>query len=113
MRRKRRRRSETRLLEAHVVSMRIKKRLLSASERKTFFVVKESLYQHFHKNPKQLFKLFVRKRYEDAQKKKRNGSGERGERSGAEKSSSVVAVVREDVVDVHVQIIVLLLLLMI
>jgi len=71
MRRKRRRRSETRLLEAHVVSMRIKKRLLSASERKTFFVVKESLYQHFHKNPKQLFKLFVRKRYEDTHRKKK------------------------------------------
>lgn len=47
---RRKRRSETCLLEAHVVSMRIKKRLLSASERKTFFVVKESLYQHFHKN---------------------------------------------------------------
>jgi hypothetical protein len=63
MRRKRRRRSETRLLEAHVVSMRIKKRLLSASERKTFFVVKESLYQH-------LFTRTTPKRYEDAQKKK-------------------------------------------
>ena len=35
------------------------------------------------------------------------GSGERGERSGPEKSSRVVAVVREDVVDVHVQIIIL------
>jgi hypothetical protein len=51
-----------------------------------------------------------KKRYGRQQQK--NGSGERGERSGAEKSSRVVAVVREDVVDVHVQIILLLLLIM-
>jgi len=75
MRRKRRRRSETRLLEAHVVSMRIKKRL-SASERKTFFVVKESLYQHFHKNPKQLFKLFVQKIRRRTKKKEMEAANE-------------------------------------
>jgi hypothetical protein len=68
---RRKRRSETRLLEAHVVSMRIKKRLLSASERKTFFVVKESLYQHlFTKTLNNFLCVFVQKIRRHARKKK-------------------------------------------
>jgi len=70
MRRKRRRRSETRLLEAHVVSMRIKKRLLSASERKPFFVVKEICTNIFTKTLNNFLSSSY-KRYEDAQKKKK------------------------------------------